>query len=184
MRRLDDVRALAALGHPDRVRLMDALAVHGPSSTTALAQALGLATGSVSHHLKTLENVGLVSPAPEAAVDRRERRWKLVTRGMRWSAAQFRDQPAGEAAALSAEGTFLARQHEKARAFVEHGEAPWDEAAFSGHVWLRLTPDELTEFGQELDALLLRWRRREIPNDGADDRRTVLAFARAFPTEP
>src|SRR5262245_49947613 len=42
VRRIDDVRALAALGHPDRVRLMDALAVHGPSTTTMLAQSLGL----------------------------------------------------------------------------------------------------------------------------------------------
>lgn len=184
VRALDDIRALAALGHRDRARLMDALAVHGPSSTTTLAQALGLATGSISHHLKVLEHAGLVSPAPEAASDRRERRWKLVTRGMRWSVAQFRGAAAGEAAAVSADGAFLARQFEKARAFLEAGEEPWDEAAFGGHYWLRLTPAELIELGGELDELLLRWRRREIPDDGAPDRRTVLAFARAFPTEP
>jgi len=183
VRQIDDVRALAALGHPDRVRLMDALAVHGASTTTTLAQSLVLATGSISHHLKVLEAAGLVRPAQEAAVDRRERRWALVTRGMRWSVADFRGQPAGEAAAVSAEAVFLAGQYEKARAFLETGEQPWDAAAYSSHVWLHLTPEELMRLGRELDELLLRWRRREIPDDGAD-RSTVLAFARAFPTVP
>ncbi len=47
-----------------------------------------------------------------------------------------------------------------------------------------LTPAELVEFGNEIDELMLRWRRREIPDDGAPDRLEVLAFARAFPSQP
>jgi DNA-binding transcriptional ArsR family regulator len=184
VRRIDDAAALAALGHPDRLRLVDALAVHGPSTTSTLAEALGIATGSVSHHLKVLTGVGLVEPAPEAAADRRERRWKLVTRGLRWSPGAFRDRPSAEAAAWAADGVMLDSQHESARAFLATAEPPWDDAAYAGRVWLRLTPAELEQFGGELDELLLRWRRREVPEDDAPDRRTVLAFARAFPSEP
>jgi DNA-binding transcriptional ArsR family regulator len=183
VRQLDDVRALAALAHPDRARLMDALAVYGPSTTTALARWTDLATGSVSHHLKVLVEAGLVAPAPAAAKDRRERRWKLVTRGMRWTVGQFRGQPTAQAAATSAEGVLLQRQYERAREFLETAEEPWDEVAHSGHVWLQLTPDELARLGNEIEELLLRWRRRELPEDGSD-RRTVLAFVHAFPTEP
>jgi hypothetical protein len=68
--------------------------------------------------------------------------------------------------------------------FVQSASARWDDAAFSGHYWLRLTPAELVEFGHEVDELMLRWRRREIPDDGAPDRLEVLAFARAFPSQP
>lgn len=166
---------------------MDALAagaVSGPMTTTALASALGLATGSVSHHLKVLVDAGLVERASASDTDGRVRRWQLVKRGMRWSPAMFRDRPAGAAASTAAQGTMLARQLEYARAFLAAPEEPWDEAAYSGHVWLHLTPAELEQLGRELDDLLLRWRRREIPDDGAHDRRTVLAFAHTFPSEP
>lgn len=183
VRSLDDVRALSALGHPDRARLMDALAVHGPSTTSALAATLGRATGSVSHHLKVLAEAGLVAPAPEAAADRRERRWKLVSRGMRWSPREFRDEPAGEAAATAAQAVLLARDLERARQFLATAEEPWDEASSSTHVWVRATPDELAELVRQLDELLLSWRRREVPDDGRE-RRVVRAFAMAFPSEP
>jgi DNA-binding transcriptional ArsR family regulator len=183
VRELTDVRALTALGNPDRARLMDALAVHGPSTTTNLARLLEVATGSVSHHLKVLTEAGLVEPAPETTTDRRERRWKLVTRGMRFSVGQFRDQPAAEAAASAAEAVTLQRQFERARQFLATAQQPWDDVAYSGHVWLRLTADELAEFGHQLNELLLGWRRRELPDDGAQ-RQTILAFAHAFPAEP
>ena len=181
IRQVDDVRALAALGHPDRWRIMDRLAVAGTSTTSALAGALGLATGSISHHLKVLREAGLVDRAA-AGEDRRERSWQLVSRGLRWTPGQFRDSAAG-AVASAAEGVLLARQFESASAFLATADEPWDDAAHSGHVWLRLTPAELKQVGAELEELLLRWRRRELPGDGAD-RRTVLAFARAFPAEP
>lgn len=183
VRTVDHIGALAALANPDRVRLMDALAVHGPSTTSALAGALGLATGSISHHLKVLRDAGLVDRAPEAAADRRERRWKLVTRGIRWSVGRFRGQPAGEAAAVSADAVFLGNQYARAQEFLRTAEAPWDDAAYAGHYWLRLSPEELVEFGKELDELLLRWRRRPISDDQVA-RETVFAFARAFPSRP
>jgi DNA-binding transcriptional ArsR family regulator len=119
VRQIDDVRALAALGNPDRVRLLDALAVGGPASTSALGDALDLATGSISHHLKVLTEAGLVMPAPPDEDDRRVRRWQLVSRGTRWSIGRLRGQPAGEAAAVSAQGVYLARQFEQARAFLD-----------------------------------------------------------------
>jgi DNA-binding transcriptional ArsR family regulator len=183
VRSLDDVRALTALAHGDRARLMDALAVHGPSTTTTLARTLGLATGSASHHLKVLAGAGLVAPAPESAADRRERRWKLVSRGMRWSPSRFRDDAAGEAAATAAQSVMLSRDFERARQFLATAEGPWDEASSSTHVWVRATPAELADLVRQLDELLLSWRRREIPDDGAE-RQTVRAVAMAFPSEP
>lgn len=180
---LSSLEALTALGHPDRARLMDALTVSGTSTTSALADMTGLATGSVSHHLQVLKRAGLVERA-EPGTDRRQRRWRLVTRGYRWSPAQFREQPAGPATVRAAIGVQVDRERDRAQAFIQSAGPPWDDAAYWGHFWLRLTPAELAEFGNELDELMLRWRRREIPDDGATDRREVLAFAHAFPAQP
>ncbi|MFC9559845.1 ArsR/SmtB family transcription factor [Agromyces sp. NPDC056965] len=183
VRTIDEVRALAALAHPVRSRLVDALAVDGDSTTGALAGALGIATGSVSHHLQVLVDAGLVVRAPQDPSDLRERRWSLVTRGMRWSAEQFRGRTAAESAARSADAVILERQFERARSFLESAEPPWDDVAVSGHYWLRLNADELAQLGRQLDELFLSWRRREIPDDDTD-RRAVHGFARVFPSRP
>ena len=85
---------------------------------------------------------------------------------------------------MAADAAMLEVQYAKARTFLADVTEPWDDAAYSGHTWLWLTPSELEAFGAELDELLLRWRRREAPDDGTEDRLPVLAFARAFPAEP
>jgi DNA-binding transcriptional ArsR family regulator len=87
---LTDARALAAMANPFRSRILDALAVDGPSTASALAQRTGQAVGSASHHLKVLAETGLVVEAPELARDRRERWWRLVAPSTRWSRAEFR----------------------------------------------------------------------------------------------
>lgn len=183
VRTIDDLRALTALANPDRARIMDILAVNGAQTTTDLARAAELATGSISHHLKVLLTAGLVEPAPGSVADRRKRSWQLVTRGARWGRADVRGRPAAEAAATAADGALLQREHDRARAFLDTTDEPWDESAYGVHTWMWLTPAELAELGQEVEAVLLRWRRREVPDDGAQ-RRSILAFARGFPTDP
>ncbi len=59
----DDPRlaVLAALGHPARAGIVRALLAAGPSTTTALQEAAGLAsTGQLYHHLRSLTHCGLV----------------------------------------------------------------------------------------------------------------------------
>lgn len=182
VRQVDDVQALASLANPDRARILDALSVQGPSTTSELASALGRATGSISHHLKVMVDAGLVESA-EAGDDRRQSRWRLVTRGLRWVSRPDDERPAREAAGTAADLVLLRRDAEQARQFLQNSGPPWSAAAYAAHVWLRLDPGELTEFGRQLEEFLLGWRRREIPDDGTE-RTTVLAFARAFPAEP
>ena len=80
VRTLRDAAPLAALAHPFRSRIMDALKVDGPSTASMLAARTGQAVGNASHHLKVLAAAGLVEEAPELARDRRERWWRLVER--------------------------------------------------------------------------------------------------------
>ena len=85
IRQITDSRVLAAMSHPLRRRLLDILRVDGPATASLLAQRTDQAVGNISHHLKTLVAGDLVREAPELARDRRERWWRLVNAGVRWS---------------------------------------------------------------------------------------------------
>jgi DNA-binding transcriptional ArsR family regulator len=61
---------------------------------SSLAATTGQAIGNVSHHLRVLGDCGLIEEAPELARDRRERWWRLVSRGVLWSSGDFRQDPA------------------------------------------------------------------------------------------
>lgn len=173
------------MANPFRSRMLDALAVDGASTASALAKRTGQAVGSASHHLKVLSAAGLVEEAPELARDRRERWWRLVAPSTRWSRADFADGAGAVAAAMAAESLALQRQFERARDWLANAESagPWDAAAFATQFWISLSRDELAELSEQLVALLATWRHREIPDNGAE-REDVFVFARGFPAQP
>lgn len=185
VRRVTEAKALSAMANPFRSRMMDALKVDGPSTASGLAQRTGQAVGSASHHLKVLAEAELVEEAPELAKDRRERWWRLVDPGTRWSRADFADDTAAVTAAHAAEALALQRQFERTQQWNANAEsAPeWDSAAFATQNWLRLTPAELDEVSAEIVAVLMRWSGRELPDDG-QEREPVFVFARGFPAQP
>lgn len=176
---------LAALAHPLRRRLLDLLTVHGPCTVSLLAEHSGQRVGNISHHIRVLADSGLVEEVPELARDRRERWWRPVPNSLRWSA-----QDAGDAAeaviATAAEDLNLDHQISLARTWyaARHDAEPaWSRAAFSADTWLRLTPEELAQVGAELTEVLVRWARRQAPEDG-QNREAVFLFSRGFPGHP
>jgi DNA-binding transcriptional ArsR family regulator len=185
VRRITEAQALSAMANPFRARMMDALKVDGPSTASGLAQRTGQAVGSASHHLKVLAEAGLVEEAPELARDRRERWWRLVDPGTRWSRADFASDTAAVTAAYAAEALALQRQFERTREWNANAASvpEWDDAAFATQNWMRLTPDELDELSREIVDVLVRWSRREVPDDG-QEREPVFVFARGFPAQP
>lgn len=185
IRTVTDAKALSAMANPFRARMMDALKVDGPSTASHLAQRTGQAVGSASHHLKVLAEAGLVEEAPELAKDRRERWWRLVDAGTRWSRADFADDTAAVTAAYAAESLAVQRQFERVTEWNANAASvpEWDGASFATQNWLRLTPAELGEVAEEIIDVLLRWSRRDLPDDG-EERESVLVFARGFPAQP
>ena len=181
-----DSRVLAAMSHPLRRRLLDALAVDGPSTITMLAERTGQASGNVSHHVKVLHEASLVEEAPELARDRREHWWRLRSTGIRWSSTSFDEDQATAAVADAAASLNLEHQVGKVRAWQaqhETADRAWLDAAFSTDFWLQLTPDELEQLSQQILDLLNAWYRREIPADSAE-RESVFVFARGMPAAP
>ncbi|TDC33629.1 ArsR family transcriptional regulator [Micromonospora sp. 15K316] len=186
VRQVTDSRVLAAMSHPLRRRLMDVLKVHGSATVGLLAERTGQAPANISHHLKVLAAAELVAEAPELARDRRERWWRLVSRGVRWSNADFDEDPAARAVADAATSLNLDRHVSLARAWHaadETAHAAWGDGPFSTDSWLHLSPEELAELGRELIDLLARWADREVPDDGRE-RQPVFVFAYGVPAQP
>jgi DNA-binding transcriptional ArsR family regulator len=186
VRRITDSRVLAALSHPLRRRLMDVLKVDGPATASALAARTGQAVGNVSHHLRVLGACRLIEEAPELARDRRERWWRLVSRGVRWNSSDFRGDPATAAVADAGESLNLDYHTQRVRSWFAAGDdekATWQDSAFSTDKWLHLTPGELQAVGDEIIEVLDRWSRRPAPDDGAA-RRPVFLFAYGVPAQP
>jgi DNA-binding transcriptional ArsR family regulator len=182
---ITDSRVLAAMSHPLRRRLIDALTVDGPSTVGMLAARTGQAAGNVSHHLKVLSQAALIVEDPSLARDNREHWWRTAATGRRWSSTAFDDDPAGQVVAGAAESLNLEHHAEKVRTWYAGRDTAahdWLDAAFATDAWLRLTPAELSELSEELSSLLRRWRIRALADD--DERRSVFVFAHGVPAEP
>ncbi|MFC6020181.1 ArsR/SmtB family transcription factor [Plantactinospora solaniradicis] len=186
VRQVTDSRVLAAMSHPLRRRLMDVLKVHGPSTVSMLAERTEQAVANVSHHLKVLAASELVQEAPELARDRRERWWRLVAPGVRWSSSDFAADPAAQAVQQAAVSLNLDRHAGLVRdwhAAADDVHEAWGDGPFSTDRWLRLTPEELAALSEELNAVLARWADREVPDDGRR-REPVFLFAYGIPARP
>jgi DNA-binding transcriptional ArsR family regulator len=191
-RPLTHPRALRAIAHPLRVRLYEILTAEGPATVSQLAEKLGGMVGTLSYHLRQLEAHGYIEEASELAKDRRERWWRAVPGGMRWSEVALEETPGGREAADAARRVLLGRQIDRLRRWNQQrgkwGDA-WREAAFSTDMLLALTPAELRQFGEEISAVVHRWVERSKANGSADGarrprkgrRRQVFFFAHAFP---
>jgi DNA-binding transcriptional ArsR family regulator len=184
-RLVTEAAVLRAVAHPLRRRLLDVLHVDGPSTASTLAEATDQAVGNVSHHLKVLHQAGFIEEVPELAKDRRERWWRSARRNWAWSQSHVDEGPAGAEVARSTTALEIQRQFDKALAWLDAPadvRARWADADFVSSSWLKLTPEELAEFGEELFALVRRWSDRDRP-DGPG-RESVFFFAHAVPSRP
>lgn len=162
---------LAALAHPLRLDLLNHLMSSGPATASQCARAIGDTPSNCSYHLRYLARHGLVEPAlepepaPEQASepepvedprqaqetaqrDNRERPWRATITGF-----SFGSGPQTKTLAAIT----LQRDHRLARDYlgrVDHIDEAWREAGGLSTYTLRMTPAELAELYQRLDALI------------------------------
>jgi len=142
---------LRALGHPIRVRLLEALA-NGPGTASTLATELGESSGATSYHLRALDRAGLVEedltdPNRRGRWWRRRQAWLTIPSGSK--------DPDERAAESRLRAFFIERDAEAVARFVSHEdelEAAWREAAFIGSWNVDLTPEELAALGDRVFA--------------------------------
>jgi predicted ArsR family transcriptional regulator len=152
-RHLTSPTELRALSHPTRLTLLTLLDEEGPLTATEAGERIGESPANASFHLRTLARYGYVEEAPRGRG--RQRPWQVVR--------QANDIPGDE---LSAEAKLAAdaflellreRDNDRLRAYSRirgHFPKEWRAAATEMRMSLHLTPAELAELGERIEALL------------------------------
>jgi DNA-binding transcriptional ArsR family regulator len=171
---LTDERALAALAHPLRMRLLALLRADGPATATGLARRVDESSGVTSYHLRKLADVGLVEEDHDRGT-RRERWWRALHEITRWTPADFLGSPAARQATVSwrREGYRLqSRLFEQWLVEEPNWSRDWVEAAGGDDVLLVMTAESLRAMTKEILAVVRRYRKNRAP-DGPDTARVL-----------
>ncbi len=186
-----DPKALRALTHPLRWRLIDLLGSELTATATRCALVLGESVASCSYHLGILAKYGYIELVPEQAG--RERPWRLTSYEQNLFPVGLDTE--GTLAAQAATEVFL--DHELARLKdrlrrqrLEPG--PWREASLMQGVSTWMTAAELREVAVQLMDLLMEVaaRHAERASDpaarpaGAREVRLFAATSVAAPVTP
>ena len=151
---LTDPRAMRALAHPTRLRLLGELRTRGPQTVGVLSELVDEAPGTVSYHLGTLAKHGFVADAPELARDRRESWWRAVHRSTSWEPLELLADPERRAAMEVLQRTVLAGYAEQLEGYLHRQSTlppEWVAAATMSDAVLHLTSDQL---GQLRDLII------------------------------
>jgi len=179
--RLTDPRAMRALAHPLRLRLLGELRMRGPQSVGMLSQVVDEAPASVSYHLGTLASYGFVLEAPELARDRRERWWRAAHARTSWEPIDMLDDPEKRAASDVLRRAILRRYLDALESYLESEpqlDRKWVKGTSSGDSHLHLTAAELVELRGDLEQLAQRWAERSDAD--RPDARPVSLIYHAF----
>jgi len=151
-----DVDGLKGLAHPLRVQILDRLSVHGPSTASGLAEALGESSGATSYHLRQLERHGFVREVEGRGVGR-ERWWERTPGGISLDP----DTKEGSESARAA-SELIMRQWEQNRSvllndFLERGERlgkEWLLTSLVSTANLRLTREQAEDVQRRLERVI------------------------------
>lgn len=178
-----DSDKLHALAHPLRLRLLGALRLYGPATSTGLARQLDTNSGQTSYHLRKLAEVGLIEDDPVHSTAR-DRYWRACHTGTSWSSREFRDDPDDWAADTLLMGQ-VARIHsrwvDEALAARDDWDEVWLSASDMSDAQLHLTPATTRSMIDDLHAVLDRYTELQEHDDPGAEQVTVLLSAFPHP---
>jgi len=157
---LTDPRALRAYAHPTRMTLAGLLRREGPLTATRAAELTGESVASCSYHLRILAKYGLVEEDDPGGPGR-EKPWRATAQYTGWPG--YSDDPAvadaANAMTLAATENYF---HRMTRALEARHELPreWQEAERFTDATLFVTPQELVDLGERIDALVAEFAGR------------------------
>jgi DNA-binding transcriptional ArsR family regulator len=170
VKKLTDPKALRALAHPIRLKLLGELRIHGQLTATQAGELLGESSASCSFHLRQLAKYGLVEET--GGGQGRERPWRATTMFTAWP--DYAEDPKVDAAADVLRGVvadqYIAGLMRWLEAKPDESEE-WQEAAQFGDTLVYLTAGELAELTERtrelLDPYLDRQANPELRPPGA-----------------
>ncbi len=178
---------LRCLANTTRSRLLSALRLDGPATSAALAQRLNTNTGVSSYHLRRLADVGLIVEDPERGRGR-ERVWQAAHDVTHWIETDFDDDPDDRAARdwlVGHHHRLVTRWRDEWLATRHEWPRKWREAASSGDMWLRTSPERAAAMVAELEAVIERYveeARREADAQTAEETADVMVLLDVFPS--
>ncbi len=169
-------KALRALSHPTRLRMLGLLRREGPATATTLAARVGVNTGAASYHLRQLGEHGFIEEDAERGTGR-DRWWRAVHQTTRIDTA---DVPTEERDVLDAYLQTVAVTHTQTlqAAMEEQSVLPdeWRNASTISDYHVRLTPTGARLLLERLDTLL-----SDVAAEESDDVADVVVQLHAFP---
>lgn len=175
-RDLSDAKALRAMAHPVRWKLLEIVKREGTATATQCAKETGESVASCSYHLNMLAKYDFVEQSEGG--QGRERPWRVVYQQQGWSDVGM--EPETELAAEAASNAFYEYEFELAKERLRASSTEPDEwreviGSHSSNEWL--TPDEVAELREELQEAIVRLReRRDEPSARPDGARPVHFF--------
>jgi DNA-binding transcriptional ArsR family regulator len=180
---LVDPKAMRALTHPVRLRLLQALVLEGPLTATQAAELIGETPTTCSFHFRQLRKYGFVED--DAEPGRRERPWRLAR--MNHRIPDRSGDPDTDLAAAATIKMLLEHYIGEMRAWWQRTLSyppDWQHATGLTDMVMFVTPDELTELRGELDPLLYRYMDRlEDPSLRPPGARPVRTLIIAYPVQ-
>lgn len=169
---LTDPRAIRALAHPARQRIIDELYSGKVLTATECAELAGLTPSATSYHLRALERWGIIERADTSA-DGRERPWRAPAQSLLISS---QSTGAGRLASQAMMRTNVDRVIEQ---FAEMAvDDPWDDLSMMSRSRLWLTRTEAEQLGKELSEVIERHRRAHtMANHPAGTRQVTTLLA-------
>lgn len=170
VKRLTDPKALRALAHPVRLKLLGQLRIHGHLTASQAGEMLGESSASCSFHLRQLAKYGLVEEA--GGGHGRERPWRPTA--MFPSVPDHAEDPKVDAAAELLRAVIADHYFSDLMRWLEalpDEPEEWQEAAQFGDTILYVTAAELAELaertGELVDAYLDRQTKPELRPPGS-----------------
>lgn len=180
---LTDPRALRAVAHPTRLKLLSVLRRDGPLTATQAGDRIGESPAGCSFHLRQLAKWGLVE---EAGGGRgRARPWRATSMGHEWASRGPRGEP-DEASDLLTR-VVVERWFDESLRWIERrrGESEeWSEAAVLGDRMVYMTTGELEQLNRRIGKMLEPYARRVTdPASRPADARAVTFIQLGFPID-
>ncbi|MEV8374154.1 winged helix-turn-helix domain-containing protein [Kribbella sp. NPDC056861] len=173
---LTDPRAIRALAHPARQRIIDELYSGRVLTATECAEIAGLTPSATSYHLRALSRWGIIERA-DTSTDGRERPWQAPATSLVISS---QSTGAGRLASQAMMRSNIDRVLEQ---FEEMpGDDPWDSVSSMNRSRLWLTKAETEQLNQELTDLINRYRRGRTATSHPVGTRQVSTLLAIIPT--
>ncbi len=180
---LTDPRALRAIAHPIRMRLIGLLRREGPLTATRAGQLLGESSGTCSFHLRQLAKYGMVEEA--GGGQGREKPWRATAMSTSWPALPETPEATAATQLLNTvvADRYLALMREWIAASPDEP-AQWREAAEIADSILYATAGELAQLVQDRRALVEPYSERVgRPEIRPPDARPISVLHVAVPTD-